>query len=111
LSMTARCMSLFFLLVLSLSAFAQNAASPGQTVFKARCVMCHGADGQANTTMGRQLNALSLLSDEVKKLSADEMKQVVTEGKGSMPSFADQLTPEEITEVVAYVRSLEKNKK
>ena len=61
--------------------------------------------------MGRQVNARSLLSDEVKKLSAAEMEQVVTDGKGSMPSFTDQLSPEEIKAVVGYVRTLEKNTK
>jgi len=110
LSITAHCNLLVVLLVFVVSAFAQDAPS-GQTVFKAKCVMCHGADGLANTTMGRQVNAASLLSDDVKKLSAPEMEQVVTNGKGSMPSFTDQLSPEEIKAVVGYVRSLEKSKK
>jgi len=102
--------SLILLVFMSIYVAAQDAPD-GQAVFKKKCVMCHGVDGKANTDMGRQLNALSLLSDEVRKLSPDEMKQVVTDGKGSMPSFTDQLSPDEITAVVGYVRTLQKNAK
>ncbi len=93
-----------------MSAFAQDSPA-GQSVFKAKCIMCHGVDGQGNTTMGRQVNAANLLSPDVKKLSAAEMKDVVTNGKGSMPTFSDQLSPDEIDAVVAYVRTMEKNAK
>lgn len=103
-----RYVSLILIVFMSICAAAQDVPD-GQAVFKKKCVMCHGVDGKANTDMGRQLNALSLLSDEVRKLSPDEMKQVVTNGKGSMPSFTDQLSPEEISAVVGYVRTLQKN--
>ncbi len=97
-------------LLFTFNTFAQDAPA-GLSVFKAKCMMCHGADGQANTTMGRQVNAANLLSADVKKLSAAEMKDVVTNGKGSMPTFSDQLSPEEIDAVVGYVRAMEKNAK
>lgn len=102
--------SFILIILMSINATAQDAPD-GQAVFKKKCVMCHGADGKANTDMGRQLNALSLLSDEVRKLSPDEMMQVVTDGKGSMPSFTDQLSPDEIAAVVGYVRTLQKSAK
>lgn len=109
-STIARSTCLVLFLSLGFYADAQDAPD-GQAVFKSKCIMCHGADGQANTTMGRQVNAANLLSADVRKLSAEEMKQVVINGKGSMPSFTDQLSPEEIAAVVGYVRTLEKNSK
>jgi mono/diheme cytochrome c family protein len=107
LSTLARYTLFIVLTLVGVCAGAQNAPD-GQAVFKKKCVMCHGVDGKANTDMGRQLNALSLLSDDVRKLSPDEMKQVITDGKDSMPSFADQLSPEEIAAVIGYVRTLQK---
>ncbi len=110
-SRITRCISILALFSLSICAFAQDGASAGEKVYKSKCVLCHGVDGKANTPMGKQLNAMSLLSDDVKNLSADDMKKTVSEGRESMPSFADQLSGKEIEQVVAYVRSLEKNTK
>lgn len=91
---------------ISFAVCAQTAPSSGLAVYKARCAVCHGADATGNTTMGKQLNAPDLHSTDVQKLTVAEMARVVTEGKDPMPSFQDQLSPDEIAKVVAYVRTL-----
>ena len=62
----------------------------------AGCVTCHTlADAGATGTVGPNL-------DEAKP-SAELVVERVTNGMGAMPSFADQLSEEQITEVAAYV--------
>jgi mono/diheme cytochrome c family protein len=71
----------------------------GAAIFSARCSSCHGAKGTggfgpalAGVVTGRYPNA------------ADEAK-VVTNGRGSMPSFSGSLNPAQIGAVVEYTRS------
>ena len=100
---------LLLLLATSMSLMAEeNGASAGATIFKGRCVLCHGSDGTGNTPLGKQLQAANLRSKEVQKLSDAEIHQVVHDGKANMPSFADQLSDAEINHVIQYVRTLGK---
>lgn len=71
----------------------------GVTIFKSKCVLCHGIDGTGNTTLGKQLQAGNLRSKEVQKLSDNALKNVVHSGKAKMPPFADQLSDDEIAHV------------
>jgi mono/diheme cytochrome c family protein len=90
--------------------FAQDHASSGKVAFGSHCAVCHGIDGKGNTTMGKQLNAADLNSEAVQKMSNDEMTKVVSGGKGSMPAFADQLSSDEIADVVRYLHTFGKKK-
>lgn len=93
--------------LLALAAGAR-AQSDGAKVFKANCVLCHGADGSGNTTAGKALQAKDLRSDEVQKQSDATLVDAITNGKGKMPAFGDKLTPDEVKSLVAYVRTLKK---
>jgi mono/diheme cytochrome c family protein len=84
--------------------------SLGATTFRSRCIACHGADATGNTKLGKQLKAANLHSRKVQATSADELKQVITNGKGKMPEFGDQLSTAEIEQVVKYVRGLSRAK-
>lgn len=88
---------------------AQEASkTSGAAIFKNKCVICHGADGSGNTPLGKQLQAANFHSKDVQKLSNAELHKIVHDGQANMPSFADQLSDEEITQVVKYVRQLGK---
>jgi mono/diheme cytochrome c family protein len=65
-------------------------------------------DGSANAKLGQQLRAPDLRSQDIQKLSDDELKQVITKGKANMPVFGEQLSPVEIEQLVKYVRVLSK---
>lgn len=95
---------LFFVL---LSVFA-CAEGPGEASYKGTCVMCHGEDGKGKTKMGLSLNAADLTSADVHAVSDAYIAQTIRKGKGKMPPFEASLTPEEITNIVQYVRSLHK---
>jgi mono/diheme cytochrome c family protein len=88
--------------------WAGKAKSPGEQLFQANCVACHGDDGTAKTPVGASLGAHDLTSAAVSKRTDTELSQTITEGRNEMPSFAKKLSDAEIRDVIAYVRGLEK---
>jgi mono/diheme cytochrome c family protein len=77
-----------------------NLVAQGKQVFeKAGCTSCHTLkDAGATGTVGPNL-------DDAKP-SKDKVVERVTNGKGVMPSFKGQLTPQEIAAVAAYVSAV-----
>jgi mono/diheme cytochrome c family protein len=49
-----------------------------------------------------------LRSDAVQKKSDAELTTSITQGKGKMPAFAKKLKPDDIAQLVAYIRALPK---
>jgi len=88
--------ALAIVLALPLSAHAQDAAA----LYKSKCAMCHGADG--NKTAGHDFTSAA-----VQKGSDADLEAVITNGKPpKMPKYGDKLKPEEIKGLVAYIRTL-----
>jgi mono/diheme cytochrome c family protein len=80
---------------------AEGDAAAGKEVFigTAGCASCHTlADAGATGTIGPNLDATQPSFD----LAVDR----VTNGLGGMPSFADQLSEQQIRDVAAYVSSV-----
>jgi mono/diheme cytochrome c family protein len=100
---TAAVMLLAILLVAP--AFAQG---PGADTYKAKCAMCHGADGLAATPMGKTMKVLSFKDPTMVKAPDAQFIASTKDGKGKMPAYAGKLTDAQITDVVAYIRSLQK---
>ena len=98
-------------MLFSVSKLAWGAEGPGEATFKAKCVLCHGDDGTGNTPLGKQLQAANLHSPDVQKRTNAELQKVVHDGQTNMPAFADQLSDQEITDVVKYVRTFKKSGK
>jgi mono/diheme cytochrome c family protein len=86
-------------------AFAQ---SSGADIYKAKCLMCHGADGLANSPMGKALKIPSFKDPAVVKASDAELFAAVKNGKGKMPAENGKLTDDQIKTVIKYVRTIEK---
>ncbi len=91
-------------------ATAGAAAQAGAAVYKDKCIGCHGADGSANTPLGKALKVQDLRRPEVQALTDVQLVTVITNGKGKMPPLRGKLTAAQIDQVVAYVRSLSKPK-
>ena len=85
--------------VCSSSAVAQDAA----TTYKAKCAMCHGADGK-----GGKMGTRDFASAEVKAETDAQLTDIITKGKGKMPSYDGKLKAEDIKGLVAYIRGLAK---
>lgn len=50
----------------------------------------------------------SLISEKVAAVSADDLSNIITNGKGHMPKFANKLTPDQIDALVHQIQSLNK---
>src|SRR4051794_14469417 len=85
---------------------AAFAAADGAALYKAKCAMCHGADGSGQTAMGKSMKLRDLRSPEVQKQSDAELTKVTADGKGKMPAYKGKMTDEEIKAVVAHMRAL-----
>ncbi len=86
-------------------------ASAGQAIFKAKCTLCHGTDGTGKTTLGQQLKASDLRSVDVQKQPDAALKEIITHGKSNMPGFESQLSGDDLSDVLTYVRQLGKKAK
>lgn len=98
------CMVALLATAVAVPMFAQS----GESTFKAKCAMCHGADGLASSSMSKMLKVPSVKSPDFRKLTASEMVADTTNGKNKMPSYKGKLSEAQIREVVAYMRTLEK---
>jgi cytochrome c553 len=85
-----------------------HAQSDVVKVYKKNCVLCHAADGSGNSSSGKALGAKDLASSEVQKKTDEELTEVIAKGKGKMPAFSAKLKPEDITQLVAYIRAIPK---
>jgi cytochrome c6 len=85
-----------------------QAQSDVAKVYKTNCVLCHAADGSGNSTSGKALGAKDLASSEVQKKPDTELTEVIAKGKGKMPALGAKLKPDDIKQLVAYIRALPK---
>lgn len=92
-----------------LHANATQASAAMATTFRTKCAMCHGPDG-AGSEVGKSMNVPDLRSQAVQALSGAELAQIISDGKGGMPSFKSSFSAEQIQALVKYVRSLAKKK-
>ncbi|HEY0701770.1 MAG TPA: c-type cytochrome [Candidatus Acidoferrales bacterium] len=76
------------------------------------CAMCHGKDGDGKGDLAADMK-LKLLdySDPaaLKGMTDGELFYIIKNGKGDMPSEGDRVKPEEVWNLVNYVRSFSKN--
>jgi mono/diheme cytochrome c family protein len=56
------------------------------------------------------MNAPDLRSQAVQKLPDSQLAQVISNGKGGMPSFKNSLSKDQIHSLVAHIRSLHQKK-
>jgi cytochrome c6 len=82
---------------------AQDSAAASAT-FKTKCALCHGPDG-SGSEVGKSMNVPDFRSEAVQKLSDAELAQVVSDGKGGMPSFKGSLTADQIHALVKHIRA------
>jgi len=86
-----------------LSAPAKADTAAAEATYKAKCAGCHGPDGKGKASMKTK----DLASDEVQKTSDADLGSVITKGKSPMPAYGS-LTPEQVKDLVAYIRSFKK---
>lgn len=77
----------------------------GQQYFHKVCSSCHGPDA-----MGKHTKAPRLIDEEylTDNFSDADINEVVLNGTDKMPSQKKNVTPEEITEIIKYLRYSQK---
>lgn len=91
--------------VVFLAGAACFAQSPGQTTYKAKCQMCHGATGTPSPGMAKMMGIKPVSDPAIKALTADQMFTAVKNGKGKMKPVTG-LSDAEIRDAVAFYRGL-----
>jgi len=84
------------------------AQAPGADLYKAKCAMCHGADGLAATPMGKTMKILSFKDPSMVKATDAQFIASTTNGKGKMPAYKGKLTDAQIKDLISYIRTLQK---
>lgn len=90
------------------SAAMSHAQDSGAATYKAKCAMCHGADGSANTPAGKSTKALPFSTPELVAETDAKLIASTKNGIGKMPAYSGKLSDEQIKDVVHYIRSLQK---
>jgi cytochrome c551 len=70
----------------------------GAAIYSANCAACHGADGSGGA--GPDLRGIGEMH------TIDELIEVITNGRGGMPAWRDELSAEEIRAVAQFVSEI-----
>ena len=87
-----------------LSSPARADVAAGGATYKTKCAMCHGADGKGKASMA----GTDLTTADVQKKSDADLSAVITNGKPPKMPASKSLTPDQVKDLVSYIRSLKK---
>lgn len=98
-------------LMISSIAFAGDAAK-GKAIYEQKCLMCHGPQGKGDGPAGAMMkpHPADFTSPESKKKPEAELLKTIESGRPGTPmaGWKGTLSPDQIQDVLAYVRSLGK---
>ena len=91
------------------------AASPAKAVdefaasraaYQKNCEACHGEKGEGGPVKvdNKQIKVPSLKAEHAAKHTDDQLTKMITTGEGPMPAFKDKLNPQQISDMVKFVR-------
>ena len=87
-----------------LSTHAKADTAAAEATYKSKCAGCHGADGKGKDALKTQ----DFASSAVQGMSDAELTTIINDGKGKMPGYAKSLKPDQVKDLVAYIRSFKK---
>lgn len=86
-------------------------AAPVAENWENHCAKCHGADGKGQTKVGKKLNVKDYTDPKVQaEMKDDDMIKATTggvldkAGKERMKAYKDELSADEIKDLVAHIR-------
>lgn len=99
------------LMLFALVLGARTAAADAAADFNLNCAMCHGSDGQGQTTIGKIFKVPDFTSSSwISTTTPAKMKATIengakdASGKQLMPSFKEKFNSDQIDALVSYVR-------
>ena len=78
-----------------------------RTIYEKDCKECHGPTGTGGPVTlkdGTKLKVPTLREGHALRHKDDEFVKQITKGGDGMPAFADKLKPEEITDMIKFIR-------
>ena len=72
-------------------------------VYERNCAKCQGKTGE-----GRHFGGPSLAAEKIGATSAEDLRTIISNGKGHMPKYAGKLSGEEIDALVQQIKALSK---
>ena len=74
--------------------------------FTKNCEPCHGPNGEGGLVKveKKQIKVPSLKAEHAKKHTDDQIAKMITNGEEEMPAFKDKLSPQQISDLVKFVR-------
>jgi cytochrome c6 len=83
---------------------AKADTAAAEATYKAKCASCHGPDGKGKEA----LKTKDFASPDVQNMSDADLSAIITNGKPpKMPPYKT-LTPDQVKDMVAYIRSFKK---
>jgi mono/diheme cytochrome c family protein len=80
----------------------------GDTLYQNFCTVCHGATGNADGPVSRQIGAPSLLTARARAYSDGYLYSIIRYGRGVMPRYGDKVyAPIERWAIVSHLRRLQ----
>ncbi len=81
-----------------------------KTLYNKNCALCHGKTGLGDGTMARGLENFNVdfTVDQFQSQSDGEHFYKIKTGRNTMPSYARQMSEEDIWIIVSYIRTLSK---
>jgi len=102
--------SIFIFLGLAAAASSIQAAdvAAGKAAYDKSCKSCHGADGTPNAAVAKMMKVdmKDLKSPDVQAVSDDDLKKIITDGKGKMKPMSAAAAS--AADIVAYIRTWKK---
>lgn len=68
--------------------------------FKENCVSCHGTDLRGRSSKNSNIASIG------SRLNESEIAHIITQGNGLMPAFEDKLSQDEISQLAAWLSTL-----
>ena len=80
--------------------------APARANFQKNCIACHGEKGEGGRVEvdGKKLKVPNLREGHALQHTDEKFVKQITEGDDEMPAFKDKLKPEEINELVRFIR-------
>lgn len=92
----------------SLPVIPRQFEAAGDTLYQNFCSVCHGATGNADGTVSRQMGAPSLLTPRARGYADGYLYGIIRYGRGVMPRYGDKVVvPADRWAIVGHVRKLQ----
>lgn len=114
-AMSALALTLVLLLVLGAAPTPKGDVAAGKVVHEQNCLKCHGEKGKGDGASAKKLKLKMVdwtSKEHMSKLTDNYLSKITAEGGAGvgkskvMTPYKEKLSPKEIADVVAFIRSL-----